>query len=584
MCGLFGLIQSEPLDQSALDRADNARDTLHHRGPDNAGSFHENNIYIGHRRLSIIDTSPSGNQPMIDHGIVITVNGEIYNFKTLRAELEEQGAHFRSGSDSEVILHGYRVWGIEKLADKIDGMYVATIYDPAQNQLTILRDRAGIKPLYYYHHGRNFAYASELKALKCFLNAEDVSINPEAVIDFLTYRYIPAPKSLYKNIYKLPAASILTINTKNPEKVEISKYWNLSTDTVIDGSNTTFSDRLRTLLRKSVNEQMVSDVPLGLLLSGGIDSSAIAAMAVEQKAKPLSFTIGFRNKGRDESTHAEAVSKTLHTTHYVHYLDDEEMHDLAQTMAAWFDEPFGDTSAIPTFRVSDFAKQHVTVALSGDGGDELFGGYNWYKQFDTILKKQAKIPVKFKHGLPLDFKHWRLRHVSLLFMKDPIELYARLRGSLPFRQIQKWKKKLGVDKHYDHLWAYRAHYDPQRSPVRNARIIDFHTYLPDDILTKVDRVSMAVSLECRPPFLSRALIEYAYSLPDSYIMHGGTLKGGLKHALRNDLPHDILFRKKQGFSVPDHGWRRRAVRQYGSLQEFLLHPFLNNSIRNAEKE
>lgn len=577
MCGLFGIVNPSALDRATIHRADLARDTLVHRGPDNGDAFCDNNVYLGHRRLSIIDTSALANQPMIGDRAVITVNGEVYNFRSLRKELEAEGARFVSSSDSEVLLHGYQIWGIDKLAERIDGMYVAVIYDKLHRKVFIMRDRVGIKPLYYFYNRKTFAYASELKALRRYLGEGALSINPESIIDYLTYRYIPAPKSLYNNIHKLPAASVLQLDADNPRQLRVTRYWSLPVETCADASTESLSSELLELLGESVAAQMVSDVPLGLLLSGGLDSSSVAAMAVEKNVEPLSFTIGFREKEHDESSYADIVSGALGTKHRVLYLEREEMGDLANSMASWFDEPFGDTSAVPTYRVSAFARQYVTVALSGDGGDELLGGYGWYRRYEKLLEHSRIAPFKLRHGLPFKSASRRMRHLSCLLTSDPVGVYAGLRGSLSYNRLQKMKSTLGVRKDYDHLWAYRAHYDARRSPIQNARIMDFHTYLPDDILTKVDRVSMAVSLECRPPFLSRKLVEFCYSLPERYVMLGGELKGGLKHALRGKLPSEILFRKKQGFSVPDFGWRRAAEQESGSLQEYLLRPFLRSS-------
>lgn len=572
MCGLFGVVQKSKFNGEQLQRAHMARDMLIHRGPDQAGEWVKNSIYIGHRRLSILDTSEDGRQPMIDDQVVITVNGEIYNFQALRTELEAVGCKFSSSSDSEVLLHGYHQWGIDGLVDKIDGMYAAVIYDQAKEELFAIRDRVGIKPFYYFFDGSTFVWASELKAIVSYLGKDNLEIDNTAIIDFLTYRYIPAPKSLYKNIFKLPAASILKLELKS-KVLSLKKYWQLP---VIerDYSESEFSEELIHLLARSTKEQLVSDVALGSLLSGGIDSSAITAAAAKHNDKLHSFSIGFRDSEKDETYYAQLAAAHIGTNHQVSMLDPNEMTDLFERMQSWFDEPFGDTSAVPTYRVCDFAKKSVSVALSGDGGDELFGGYKWYQRFNKIRTWQKKIPYLPKYGFSFPRFIPKSSQLELLSIGDPVWLYARLRGSANRKSLNFWKKKLGVESNYDPLWAYRENYHDHLSPRKAAQIMDFHTYLPDDILTKVDRVSMAVSLECRPPFLSKELVEYAFSLPDEFIYKGGQLKGGLKFAVKALLPSNIINRAKQGFSVPGHGWKRDIIRQHSSLQEGIIEHFL----------
>lgn len=555
-------------------RADSARDTLLHRGPDNCACWTKDGVYMGHRRLSIIDTSPSGNQPMSAGGMVITVNGEIYNFKYLRETLENAGHTFTSLSDSEVVLHGYRYWGLEGLVERLDGMYVAVIYDRNRNRIMAFRDRVGIKPLYYYFDQNSFAWASELKALVEYFGSENLIIDNTAIVDFLACRYVPAPKSIYKNIYKLKPGYVLTYDITEGI-LHTGSYWQLPL-TERNKPYDVLAEELLGHLRESVHQQLVSDVPLGLLLSGGIDSSAVAALASEKK-QLHSFSIGFADHAHDESCYAELVATHVGTRHHMHRFVEEEMEDLPNRMAHWFDEPFGDTSAIPTYRVSCFARNNVVVALSGDGGDELFGGYKWHGRYALLRTWNKRFPIKSIYGLNLPNVVPERNTIELLSISDPVVLYARLRGSLPVSRLNKWKSFLGVPIEYDPFWAYREQYCAELSPRKAAQLMDFHMYLPDDILTKIDRVSMAVSLECRPPFLSRNLVEFAFSLPDSFIYKNNQLKGGLKYSLSHLLPSNILNRSKQGFSVPDYGWRKKAVQNSCSLQEYLLTPFFNMS-------
>ena len=576
MCGLFGIIDPTP---AGIDtaRARLARDTLVHRGPDQAGDWCQPGVYMGHRRLSILDTSSAGRQPMEADGVAVTVNGEIYNFRALKAELQQAGFAFHSSSDSEVVLHGYRHWGVDGLTERLEGMYAAVIYDNNQRTLFAFRDRVGIKPLFYFHSRGCFAWASEPKAIKAYVEQADLNLDPEAIIDFLVYRYIPAPKTAYKALRKLPAAHILEYRTQTGQ-LDTRPYWRLP-EAETDPGDTVLKERLRELLDASIRDQLVSDVPLGLLLSGGIDSSAIAAVATRCAPNMQSFSIGFREQARDETPFATAMAERAGTTHHTQYFERDEMNSLVERMDAWFDEPFGDTSAIPTFRVCAFARRSVTVALSGDGGDELFGGYRWYERYDDLRRRQRLMPGTSR-GINLPSALPRSDQLTLLLSKDPLWSYARIRGSITHPRLRDWKQRLEVPADYDELWAYRAAYDPAASPRKAAQRIDFHTYLPDDILTKVDRASMAVSLECRPALLSTELVEFAFTLPERFLYRGGELKGGFKWAVADMLPSVVLDHAKQGFSVPDFGWRNAFVAQFGSVQEGLADKYLN-AIQNS---
>ena len=570
MCGLYGTAQQQQLSSKQVEKLKDSGKSLIHRGPDNSGTWMKDGIFLGHQRLSIIDTSPMANQPMFDNDVVIAVNGEIYNFDILRQELEQLGAVFKSQSDSEVLLHGYKFWGLQLLLQRLEGMYAAVIYDQNKNKVFLIRDRVGIKPLYYHFSGSSLSWASELKGIVKYIGESSLSVNTTALLDFLVYRYIPAPKSLYKNVFKLPAAHFAEYDIET-EALCVTRYWHLTTSKTTKPHDTLARELLE-LLRNSVEQQLVSDVPLGVLLSGGIDSSAISALASRKKSL-LSFSVGFKNSPTDESHFAEIVAKQVGTEHHAITFSDTSMNKLGYKMAKWFDEPFGDTSAVPTSLVSKFARKRVTVALGGDGGDELFGGYTWYRKYKFLRKIQQILPFLkvFQGELPA----WlpKKNTLEMLFIRDPVELYARLRKSLPKKRLCNWKKKLGIPNAYDPYWAYRAHFKPNLPPARAAQIIDFHTYLPDDILTKVDRASMIVSLECRPPFLSTQLIEFAFTLPESFIYKDGQLKGGLKYALRGILPETIINRKKQGFSVPDFGWRKKITAESSSVQEFLIKEF-----------
>lgn len=572
MCGLFGIARKAPLDKVSLERARAALDTLVHRGPDGSGEHVSDGVFLGHRRLSILDTSEAGRQPMEANGVAVTVNGEIYNFSSLRRELELAGCCFRSGSDSEVVLHGYQVWGLESLVMRLEGMYAVVIHDSHARRVFAFRDRIGIKPLFYHLSGGQLAWASELKAI--VRNAPDkLTLQPESFVDFLAYRYIPAPKTLYRDVFKLPPATILQFDVL-AGRVSTRRYWSLPTQ-VISAPADELSGRLRELLDASIRDQLVSDVPLGLLLSGGLDSSAIAAFAGRRLPDIRSFSIGFNNPARDETKFAQLMSSVAGTRHTVEYLDDDDMSEFLATMQAWFDEPFADTSAVPTYRVCEFASRHVTVALSGDGGDELFGGYKWYDRFAWATRRTRMMPLRAGRGIAFPSQVPYHRELRLMSFSDPVWRYAHIRGSLPAARLDQWKSALGVAEDYDPMWAYRQHYHPELSPRRAAQVMDFHTFLPDDVLTKVDRVSMAVSIECRPPMLSTSLVEFAFSLPEVFTYQEGSLKGGLRHALADMLPAPILSHGKQGFGVPQAEWMKRIVGRAGSWQEALLEPYLD---------
>lgn len=579
MCGLFGVAKKGGVDCATIERSRVARDVLSHRGPDGAGEWCDDSVYLGHRRLSILDLSEAGRQPMVANGVAVTVNGEIYNFAVLRKELEAAGWCFKSGSDSEVVLHGYQAWGLDGLLGRLEGMYAAVIYDSRSGKVLGFRDRIGIKPFIYHYAGDQLVWASELKAIKSFFSRSTLEIAPEAIIDFLTYRFIPAPRTIFHKVYKLPAASILEFDI-HASSLSIRRYWSLSQKN-IHISTAQISERLRELLGASVKEQLVSDVPLGVLLSGGIDSSSITAFASEYASNVQSFSIGFKDKERDETPLALCMSKYAGTSHKVKYCKENDMYDFLNLMNRWFDEPFADTSLIPTYQVCSFASKYVKVALSGDGGDELFGGYKWYDRFDWASKKTQMMPLHRPFGIsiPNYIPYWRELH--LLSFSDPVWRYARIRGSLSANRLDRWKELLGLPVDYDPLWAYREHYCSEASPRRAAQLIDFHVFLPDDVLTKVDRVSMAVSLECRPPMLSTDLVEFAFSLPETFIYMNQMLKGGFKKCLESMLPNEILTHSKQGFGVPRGEWMRDIVGNAGSWQEALVQPYLNGVVPPA---
>lgn len=578
MCGLFGVAvlgQNTGFSEDDLDRARVSRDRLSHRGPDQSGEEIYASVYMGHRRLSILDLSETGRQPMVSAqgSNAITVNGEIYNFKALRKELEACGYHFSSQSDSEVVLHGYAQWGAEGLAERIDGMYAIVIHDRKNDTLHFIRDRAGVKPLFYYYDGRTFAWASEAKALVHWLG-NNARINPEALYDFLTYLYIPAPKSAWQNIFKLQPAHILTVDIAKCS-IKSHRYWDLPSSQR-SGSDEALAEELIALVEGSVREQLVSDVPVGFFLSGGVDSTALLYHGAKLHPGIEAFSIGFDDIRHDETSFAKIAAEHFHTPHQIKTLYAEEADDIFNRTIGWYDEPFADIGAVPTLRLCEFAKNFVTVAIGGDGGDELFGGYTRYQTFQKIESLRSKIPGwGTPHGFSFPGNNALLRKIALTSISDPVELYARLCGGLSRKQKQPYRHAFKISKDYDDLWAFRQFWRNDLPAMRKLQALDFSTYLPDNIFTKIDRLSMSVSLEARVPFLSRALIEFAFSVPESFTLKDGQLKGGMKSAYRQYLPAVILDRSKRGFSMPVESWN--ALNGAPSYPEGILSAFLNRN-------
>lgn len=571
MCGIFGFNKFE---KQELETARLSLHTLTHRGPDQWNEHVDNSVYMGHRRLSILDLSEQGKQPMTDRDnkVVITVNGEIYNFKTLRNELEVQ-YNFISQSDSEVILYGYMEWGIDELLNKIDGMYAFAIYDKEANLIYLARDRVGIKPLYYSTYNNKIAWASELKALERFYSGHNLEKDYTAYYDFLTYLYVPTPKTIYKHFYKLEPAHYLQIDVETATYTK-KCYWSLKADICRDGIDEA-KTKIRSLISKSTEEQMIADVPVGFFLSGGMDSSAVVGIASEKFNNINTFSIGFSDREHDETEYADIVAEYFKTNHHKRILEQGETASMFGKIKEWYDEPFGDTSCFPTFLVSSFAKENSTVVLTGDGGDEIFGGYNWY----TMMKKrrftnaaaslrQVVDKIIYKRGIVGKIAS-RFR---LLFILDDLEAYTKLMGGLLRSEKEYYRKLWKIDDNYDDYWYFRKHYKPELPHFRRLQYLDFHTYLPDDILTKVDRVSMSVALECRVPLLSRDIIEYVFSLEEDVLIYKGALKGAMKESFRNLLPSEIISRRKKGFSIP-RKWLA-SPEQKLSKQEKILSLFL----------
>jgi len=574
MCGIFGHKIEGNIN---LEKSIASLKTLVHRGPDQQNFYYDDKVFIGHCRLSILDLSNNGKQPMESEDCIITVNGEIYNYIELKKELELK-YNFKSQSDSEIILHGFKEWGLYDLIKRIDGMYSIVIYDKKKKQIHLIRDRYGIKPLYYRIKNNDFIWASELKAIKYQIKNEDLEIDNTAIYDYLTYLYIPTPKTLYKDVYKLTPAHVLSFDLATNEST-ITKYWELNTtEKPISIENAT--KLVKTLINNSVKEQMISDVPIGFFLSGGIDSSIVVATASEFSKKINTYSIGFDVEKHNETKYAKIISVLFNTYHHVSILKYSEADSLVKNMKQWYDEPFADTSALPTYLVSSFAKKNATVVLTGDGGDELFGGYDWYDRFIKYRKWRIRNLNFLKKPIAAIKKKYRYKIAGRIAnqleyrMLDDLELYVKLLGGLLKHEKEAYRKQFNIPSSYNDYWYFEKFYETKLSLRKRLQYLDFHTYLHDDIFTKVDRASMAVSLECRVPFMKKELVEFAFSLPENITYYNENLKGLLKEAYIGILPGEILFRRKKGFSIPLKQWSSSFLHDNKTQQEQLLSLFL----------
>jgi len=573
-------------------------DAIRHRGPDGDGVWLDAGagLALAHRRLAIIDLTPTGAQPMssADGRYAITFNGEIFNFQELRRELAAAGVNFRSTSDTEAILEGCVHWGIEPTIRRLVGMFAFALWDRRERRLHLVRDRLGIKPLYYLQRGPLFLFGSELKALRA-VPGWTPEIDRNAVVGFLRHAYVPSPLTIYQGVAKLPPGSHLILGVDG--KVTLSRYWDVR-QVAIDGIATSQrsplsaaegEERLDVLLREAVRLRMIADVPLGAFLSGGIDSSTVVALMQAQSARAVkTFSIGFRESGYDESGHAGAVARHLGTDHTEFIVEPRHALGTIPKIADWYDEPFADSSQIPTFLVSELARRHVTVALSGDGGDELFAGYNRYFWGTRLWSWARGVPLPLRKGLARAINSvpgggWdglgavlpgRFRPPQL---GDKVRKVAGLIGSpgpdaIYRALVSQWDDPQQVIRHGTEpptpLWDGSVA-DQVPAFMDRMQLLDLMTYLPDDILTKVDRATMAVSLEGRVPLLDHRVVEFAWTLPRALKVGGGGGKWLLKRVLARYVPPALTERPKMGFGVPIESWLRGPLRDWA---EALLSP------------
>lgn len=570
MCGIAGLCSWGDGWQQNIERMN---ERMYRRGPDAAGVWasEDRSVVIGHRRLAVMDLTPSGAQPMEskDERYVISYNGEIYNYRAIRDRLREEGkASFRGTSDTEVLLEAFSAYGISETLAMVKGMYAIALYDKQERTLFLIRDRVGEKPLYYgFVRGQRFAFASDLNSIAA-LDGFDNAVNTRVLGNYFRYGYIPAPYSIYENIYKLEPGKYLKI--KFPfNKWDIITYWSMEERAVCGqrhpflGSEQEAAEELERLLKASIRDQMTADVPVGAFLSAGIDSGTVVSLMQSLSARKVrSFTIGMWDEKFNEAGIAKEIAAHLGTEHTELYITEDDARNVIPKLAEMFGEPFADSSQIPTYLVSRMTRERVTVSLSGDGGDELFGGYGTYASVSRIWNKTRKIPYVMRK--PAGALLGRLSADA----KGPMAVKAQLLGARGIEDMY-LRSEIGegfaipaesagcptvMDTYCAGLLA---------EPQRNLMLMDLRMYHPDDILNKVDRSAMAVSLETRVPMLDKDVVEFAWTLPLSYCVQNGVAKKVLRDILYKYVPRELVERPKTGFSIPLHRWLKEPkLRQW----------------------
>lgn len=585
MCGIVGFVGQIKYPDTCLTKMVNA---INHRGPDSSGIWTDSDVGLGHARLSILDLSSAGHQPMhsVSKNYVMIFNGEIYNHNEIRKELDGLFQRKWVGhSDTETLLEAIEHWGLESTLKKAKGMFAIALWDKHSRILSLVRDRMGEKPLYYGWVENQFVFASELKAIKKFPNFKNL-IDRNALALFLRFNSIPSPYSIYENIFKLEPGTIVQIN-ENAEEIQKSTYWSTE-DEFIKSSLSPFSgteedavNHLELVLSRAVSSQMESDVPLGAFLSGGVDSSLIVALMQSQSAKKVNtFSIGFNNTDFNEAEHALMVSKYLGTNHSELYVSEIDAIDIIPDLPYIYDEPFADSSQIPTYIVSRFAKQNISVALSGDAGDEIFGGYNRYIYAERMFSRIMKIPVSVRQIISkaiLSSSEEKLdKMLGVITRKSYANIGNKLHktaGILSAESIHDSHFKLISQIHNPEDWLinsneYKTKFNDGISRFKALNSVekmmgyDLITYLPTDILTKVDRAAMAVSLETRIPFLDPDVIKFSASLPFRYKINNGVSKWILREVLYKYVRKDLIERPKMGFAIPLAEWLRGPLQDW----------------------
>ena len=582
MCGIAGFCRFDIGAEVHRNDLAEAVARLGHRGPDDSGLWFGDTVGLGHRRLSILDTSSGGHQPMTSAGgrYMMVFNGEIYNFADIKADLEATGARFRSSGDSEVILSAFEKWGVEASVRRFIGMFAIALWDKAERKLILLRDRLGVKPLFYGWDGKCLWFGSELKSLRAFRHWAP-QIDRTALAEYFRYGYINAPRTIYRDVFKLSPGHWLELN--EGQQPEIRRYWNVldGLGQPLQGTEEQLTDQLEELMVDAFRLRMVSDVPVGMFLSGGIDSSVVTALLQRHHGGVKTFTIGFAEDKYDEAPHARAVAQHLGTQHTERVLQTEEARNTLPRWADLYDEPFADSSGIPTYLVSKVAAEQVKVVLSADGGDELFSGYNFYTNMLLNAKRRDSLPAPLRSAIgtglglmPLDsVDDWLASQANI-----PESWRGRRRPTYRLCRIRDWVGKANDGEMYDTAWGNAWWGDTSvrlaggSNHVRELADVypgsfaeqmclwDLHNYLPGDVLAKVDRATMAASIEGREPLIDHRLVEFAFRLPLS--LRRGSL--GPKHLLRKILyryvPREIVDRPKMGFGIPLTEWLQGDLR------------------------
>ena len=575
MCGIAGYYSlSQTLEPSLLKTMTNA---IQHRGPDSDGFFNDRTAGLGHRRLSIIDLREVANQPMFSHNdrYVMVFNGEVYNFKELSSQVrvKNDSFYYKTNSDTEVVIEAFNKWGVD-FVNRLNGMFALAIYDTVEGHLFLYRDRIGIKPLYYYWDGENFFFASEIKALtKVEMIRNKLTINQTAVNHFLNLGYIPAPISIYNEIHKFPAGHRLHINK---DIFTLEPYWKVEDKVEFDEFRNypEAKKKLKYLIESSVQYRMISDVPFGTFLSGGIDSSLVTAIAQNQSDTAINtFSIGFKESKFNESVHAQTIANHLHTNHHEFVVTTKEAQEMVNDMIVSYDEPYADSSAIPSMLLSKMARKHVTMTLSGDGGDELFlgyGSYKWAKKLDAgFYKQNRKLLAYFLSKM----KDRHIRVSKLLDFQTSDDLKRHIFSQEQYLFSQQEISQILKNKDFDNsiIKDDFSDLDRQLSASEAQAMFDLKYYLPDDLLVKVDRATMKYSLETRVPLLDYRIIEFALNLPEKFKQKGDISKFILKETLYDYLPKSYFERPKAGFSIPMNDWLRADLK-------YLIDDFLNEPL------
>ncbi|MRR35391.1 asparagine synthase (glutamine-hydrolyzing) [bacterium] len=572
MCRIVGIWSDKP---GIAEQCMRMRDCLHRGGPDDAGLFHDvkAGLALGHRRLSIIDLSDTGHQPMssADGRYTITFNGEIYNYRDLREELVKQGFTFRGTSDTEVLLAGFASRG-QAFVERCVGMFAFAVWDSREKILTLFRDRVGVKPLYYYSHSGVFAFASELKGIHALLG-DRLEIDKEALGEFLHYGYISAPRSIYRHTFKLEPGHWIRVS--QDLAIRKNRYWSVpdyAGQHFVERSEEAYAEELEGIMIDAFTKRLIADVPVGVFLSGGIDSSLVTAILARHSGTHIrTFTIGFREKSYDESSWARAVADHLGTEHIEETVTQDHAREILPLWPEIYDEPFGDISGVPTAIVSRMTREHVKVSLSADGGDELFCGYHRYWVMDRLQRWMAPLPAQVPRTLgrimgivgsdtvaSLAVSHPKLRLPAL---RDRMRKFQSVLANWKGDAFRAYPFAVGYW-HPTEVAALLGRYDDPRPPLdaSSGNILDammgwdFSHYLPEDILTKVDRATMYNGLEGRDPMLDHRIVDFSRRLPLSMKYRHGSMKHILKKILGRYLPEGLFTRPKQGFAVPVFSW------------------------------